>query len=128
MAVALRHATGDYSDKDWQEFYKTLVFIFDLERTLYDQQKEEAGSSAGGAPDETTPTQSPANGIPRSISTASLDNEDILKSIDIAEEQLESVRSIDLSSNMPDFALDGGRPKSLQASPKQKARKKQHTM
>ena len=109
MAVALRHARGDYRSKDWKEFYKTLVFIFDLERTLYDQQKEEAG----GATAETTPMQSPGNGIPRSISTGSLDNEDILKSIDIAEQQLESVRSITLSSNMPDFALTGGRPKSL---------------
>lgn len=97
-----------------------------MERTLYDQQKEEAGGAAA----ESTPMQSPGNGIPRSISTGSLDNEDILKSIDIAEEQLGSLRSITLSSNMPDFALTGGKPDSLQSSPKQKekSRPKQKSM
>jgi hypothetical protein len=83
MAVALRYARMDYNGFDWKEFYKSLVFIFDLERTLYDQQKE-----AGLATHETTPMQSPSSGMPRAFSSGSQEDLDILKGIDIAEEQL----------------------------------------
>lgn len=53
--MALRQKTRDYSNKDWQEFYKTLVFIFDLEKTLYDQHKEDTSGNAGGATLDNTP-------------------------------------------------------------------------
>jgi hypothetical protein len=81
MAVALRYSRFDYNSFDWKEFYKSLKFIFDLERTLYDQQKD-----TGEATAEVTPMQSPSNGIPRAFSTDSQDDLDILKGIDLAEE------------------------------------------
>lgn len=87
-----------------------------MERTLFDQHTEDARGGAGNATVESTPVESPANGIPRSFSVASLDNTDILAAIDAAEEQLQT--SFHMSTNIPDFALECGKPKSLQASPK----------
>lgn len=37
MAVAIRIKTKEYQSKEWKEFYKTLVFILNLEKILYDE-------------------------------------------------------------------------------------------
>ena len=68
IAVSLRMKTKDYTTSEWKEFYKTLVFILNLEKTLYDENiKEQMEEDFNG-------NVSPASGIPRAYSTYSVEN------------------------------------------------------
>jgi|APSaa5957512535_1039671.scaffolds.fasta_scaffold21837_3 hypothetical protein len=63
----MRIKTKEYASEEWREFYKTLVFVFNLEKTLYDEHQEDSET-------DTTPRGSPANGVPRAYSSFSSEN------------------------------------------------------